>query len=304
MTVRIAFADGVDPGRVDQSDPLADSASAQQHAVRLVREFATAMERRILDHAGQSCEAPDSGSLPPWESLQDQLVHLARVAALGTLAASIAHEIRQPLTAIRVETYAMHRWMNRETPNTAEVAEGIRRIQAQSERAEQVIRSLRALMRREPAVRHPFPLDQAILEILPLVEARIYDADVTLELDLDASLPALHGDRVQIQQVVLNLLLNAVDALRGAPHGGATVALRVGGAGPGMAVLEVADNGPGIDPARIGQIFEPFVSTKSDGMGLGLAICRMIVEAHGGTVQAASADGRTAMTAYLPLQAQ
>lgn len=175
----------------------------------------------------------------------------------------------ETLAAIRVESYAMQRWMNRLTPNTAEVVDGIRRIQAQSERAEQVIRSLRALMRREPTERHPFQLDQAVLDILPLVEARLYDADVTLQLDLDDALPPLYGDRVQIQQVVLNLLLNAVDALRGQPHGVAAVTLRVVPGKPGMALIEVVDNGKGIDPARIDQIFEPFVSTKSDGMGMG-----------------------------------
>lgn len=287
--------------------PAEPVSASPQDAVRLVREFATAMERRILECSGPSgpsapgSTAPDCDPSPLLKSLQDQLVHLARVAALGTLAASIAHEIRQPLTAIRVESYAMQRWMNRPTPNTAEVADGIRRIQAQSERAEQVIRSLRALMRREPTARHPFQLDQAILDILPLVEARIYDADVTLQLDLDATLPPLHGDRVQIQQVVLNLLLNAVDALRGQPHGAAAVTLRVLAGKPGMASIEVVDNGKGIDPARIDQIFEPFVSTKSDGMGMGLAICRMIVDAHNGTIDATSAAGRTTMTVHLPL---
>lgn len=303
MSVREAIA--ADLGR---EMPAAPVDASPQDAVRLVREFAMAMERRILECAGPSGALPLGGASagadpsPLLKILQDQLVHLARVAALGTLAASIAHEIRQPLTAIRVETYAMQRWMNRPTPNTAEVADGIRRIQAQSERAEQVIRSLRALMRREPTERQPFQLDQAILDILPLVEARIYDADVTLELDLDATLPPLHGDRVQIQQVVINLLLNAVDALRGLPHGVAAVTLRAVPGKAGMALIAVEDNGTGIDPARIGQIFEPFVSSKSDGMGLGLAICRMIAEAHGGTIDAASAGGRTAMTVHLPLQ--
>lgn len=302
MTVRDAIAIDLGHAAPPSARLSAPAHPLQLEAVRLVRDIASAMERRILEQAspdGAAAREPDA--VPPLQALQDQLVHLARVAALGTLAASIAHEIRQPLTAIRVETYAIQRWMNRDTPNTAEVAEGVRRIQDQSERAEQVIRSLRALMRREPTERHPFALDQAILELLPLVAARVYDADVTLAFDLDPTLPALHGNRVQIQQVVMNLLLNAIDASRGRPHGGAAIAVRTSGDGERGLSIEVSDNGHGIDPARIDQVFAPFVSTKADGMGIGLAICRMIVEAHGGTIGAASGQGQTTMTVRLPL---
>ncbi|WP_146002022.1 sensor histidine kinase [Cupriavidus pauculus] len=290
-----------DTGRGEAS-PAAAGAAVHRDAVRLVREIAQAMECRILSQASSGTRVPQihATSIPnPW---MDQLVHLSRVAALGTLAASIAHELRQPLTSIRVETYAMQRWINRAEPNVAEVAEGIQRIQASAERAEQVIRSLRALMRQEPPSYHSFQLDQAILDVLPLVEVRFHDTDIRLRLHLDAAVPPVHGDRVQVQQIVLNLLLNAIDALGIRPHGtGAKIDLHVGLTEHGLARIEVVDNGVGIDPGKLPHIFDLFVSTKQEGMGIGLAICRMIAEAHGGTIQAASGEGKTAFTVTLPL---
>lgn len=274
----------------------------QRDAIRMVRDVAEAIERRIqqnLDGFGADTgDCRDDQAIV--QCLHEQMVHLARVATLGTLAASIAHEIRQPLTAIRIEASAIRRWMNRDTPDIDEVVEGIQRIQDQSERAEQVIRSLRALMRREPVILRPFRLDQALLELLPLADCRIQDANVNLQLDLDATLPVVRGDRVQIQQVVLNLLLNAVEARQDVPDGAPTVYLKTRRGYGASAVIEVSDNGKGIAPDQLARIFEPFFSTKDDGMGIGLAVCRSIVELHGGTIEAASSDGQTTVTVTLP----
>ena len=274
----------------------------QRDAIRMVRDIATAIERRIqqnLDGFGADTgDCRDDQAIV--QCLHEQMVHLARVATLGTLAASIAHEIRQPLTAIRIEASAIRRWMNRETPDIDEVVEGIQRIQDQSERAEQVIRSLRALMRREPVTLRPFRLDQALLELLPLADCRIQDANVNLQLDLDAALPVVRGDRVQIQQVVLNLLLNAVEARQDIPDSAPTVYLRTRRGSGASAVIEVSDNGKGIAPDQLTSIFAPFFSTKDDGMGIGLAVCRSIVELHGGTIEATSQDGQTTVTVTLP----
>ncbi|GJG98165.1 sensor histidine kinase [Cupriavidus pauculus] len=285
--------------------PAAETDTANRDAVRLVREIAHAMECRILSHASTGTSPPQVNTAPTPNPWVDQLVHLARVAALGTLAASIAHELRQPLTSIRVETYAMQRWVNRPEPNVAEVTEGIQRIQESSERAEQVIRSLRALMRREPPSYHAISLDQAILDVLPLVEVRLHETDVILRLHLDAGVPPVYGDRVQIQQIVLNLLLNAIDALGSRSHGaGARIDLHVRVNHRGLACIEVVDNGDGIAPDKLRQIFDLFVSTKQDGMGIGLAICRMIAEAHGGSIRAESGEGKTTFAVTLPIASE
>ena len=294
------------PAVTSQSHPPTGTAF-EQEAIRMVRDVAQAIERRIQENlsGAHSDAGPCRTDTTIIQCLQEQMVHLARVATLGTLAASIAHEIRQPLTAIRIEAGAIQRWMNRDSPVAEEVTEGIQRIQEQSERAERVIRSLRALMRREPMSPEPFLLDQAVHDVLPLADCRIHDASVDLQLDFDATLPHVHGDRVQIQQVVLNLLLNAVEARREGPHGGAWVRLRVrrGQYGSGeAAVIDIIDNGRGIAPEQLARIFEPFFSTKDDGMGIGLAICRSIVELHGGTIQAASGDGQTTVTVVLPVK--
>ncbi|MDT6963347.1 MULTISPECIES: sensor histidine kinase [Cupriavidus] len=287
-----------------QSPPPPGSAY-EQEAIQMVRNVALAVERRI--HENLSGAHPHAGPCYTESTiiqcLQEQVVHLARVATLGTLAASIAHEIRQPLTAIRIEAGAIQRWMGRPVPATDEVTEGIARIQEQSERAERVIRSLRALMRREPATPEPFRLDHAVHDVLPLADCRIHDASIDLQLDLDATLPPVQGDRVQIQQVILNLLLNAVEARREGPPGSARVLLRArrGPAGAATAVIEVVDNGRGIAPDKLARVFEPFFSTKDDGMGIGLAICRSIVEVHGGTIAVASGDGQTTVTVTLPV---
>jgi len=268
-----------------------------------------------LRRAAGDCRCADSDALRTAsavvQGMQEQMVHLARVATLGTLAASIAHEIRQPLTAIRLEAYAIQHWMKR-CPGVAdpvtqqvvqEVAEGVHRIQEQSERAEQVIHSLRAMMRSEPNKPQAFTLAQAVRDVLPLLAGRLNDGGIALRIDVDETLPPLHGDSVQIQQVLLNLVLNAIEARKEDCAELPLVELRARRVEPAMLRVEVIDNGGGIAPDQLARIFQPFVSTKSEGMGIGLAICRSIVELHGGSIRAASSEGRTTVTFTLPLQA-
>lgn len=226
---------------------------------------------------------------------------LDRLAVLGTLAASIVHEIRQPLAAILIETYSMQRWMNREVPDTAEVDEGLRRIQALSERVEQIIRSLQALLRQKCAESAPFSLADAVHEMVGHLDGRLQDAGVTLTLDIDGSLPLFMGDRVQLQQVVSNLMLNALDAVQARAHGAPAIVVRLQCEHDAYVRIEVIDNGEGISAEQACQMFEPLASTKVGGMGIGLAISRMIVEAHGGTIAAVSQQGRTSVGARLPL---
>jgi|GEM_PF-6983948 len=275
-----------------------DAPSPTSEAVQLVRDMAQAFEQRILAAEAASCGNADAlHTMRHWES---HLVHLSRVSTLGTLAASIAHEIRQPLTTIQVETYAIQRWMHREIPNLAEIDEGVRRIQGESERAERVIRSLRALMRCEPASSQPFAIGSAIADVLPLIEAALQEANIATEIDIEAGLPLIQGDRVQIQQVVLNLLLNAMDAVRHCPQGTAALRLSARRHGVCQVVIAITDNGKGIVPADLERVFTPFFSTRADGMGVGLAICRLIAEAHGGNIHATSQPGHTTITMHLP----
>lgn len=284
-----------------------NTGTQRDDAIRLVRSVASAIERRLRQEQVEPADLANMASDgkvfhdAALQCLQEQVIHLSRLATLGTLAASIAHEIRQPLTTMRLEAYAIQRWMHRDNCQNNDITEGVRRIQDQAERAEQVIRSLQGLMRREPVAMHPFQLDEAIVGLMPLINSNVLSADVNLQLDLAAGLPPVLGDRIQIQQVVLNLLLNAVEAQRECPPGTGTILLRIWKSAPDAIRIEVTDNGKGISPETMDKIFEPFFSTKGNGMGVGLAISRTIAEQHGGTMHARSGHGRTTMSLVLPV---
>ena len=260
------------------------------------------------------------------EALARELTHVTRVAALGELAASIAHELAQPLTAIRANAEAGRRFLAAPGPGGPDLAEVdaiLADIGADDARATAVIERLRALLRKGEVERAPLDLNAAVAETAGLVAPDAARRGVALTLDLAPALPPVLGDRVQLQQVVLNLLLNGLDAAAGpGPQGdgrppagdgprttGRRGALavrtrRVPDRAPvGEAVeVEVRDNGPGLDPAVAGRLFEPFYTTKPAGLGMGLAISRTIAEAHGGRLRAEGHPaGGAVFTLALPL---
>lgn len=225
---------------------------------------------------------------------QAELAHVNRVATLGQLTASIAHEVNQPLAAVVTNGEACLRWLRRAAPDVGEAEESVERMIANGRRAGEVVARLRALSRREAPRHVPTALDEALTDALALMEWELAQRAVQLDLSLEAGLPEVAGDRVQLQQVVINLVMNAAQAMEEvpAPRRLAIAARRVrleDGA-PGVAV-SVRDHGVGTDPAEIARLFEPFHSSKPGGMGLGLSICRSIVEAHGGRIDAAANAG-------------
>ncbi len=215
----------------------------------------------------------------------DQLAHASRVLTLGELAAALAHELNQPLTAILGNAQAARRLHAQGPESAPEVAETLDDIARETSRAGEIIRRLRELVRRGEARRAPLDLNQAILGLEPLLRSAALEHDVDLSLELHPDLPTVLGDGVQVQQVVLNLARNGLDALRAVPREGRRLRIRTALC-PESAVVEVIDSGPPLEAELVAKLFAPFYTTKPDGLGMGLAITRSIVEAHGGRIVA------------------
>jgi PAS domain S-box-containing protein len=219
---------------------------------------------------------------------QAQVAHIARVTSLGALSASIAHEVNQPLAAIVSHGEASLRWLNREVPRLDEVASSIRHVIANGKRASDIIQRIRALTSKTEQKKNLLTLNEVVEEVVPLVQREASGHYAVLRLDLAPDMPAILGDRIQLQQVIINLILNAVQAMATVDDRTRSVVVRSRVEGGDHVVLEVQDSGPGIDPETAAQIFEAFFTTKPGGMGMGLSICRSIIEAHGGQMRAVS----------------
>lgn len=216
---------------------------------------------------------------------RDEIAHLARVAMLGELSGSLAHELNQPLSAILSNAQAAQRFLARDPPELDKVQEILRDIVKSDKRAGQVITRLRSLFKKEQAQYSAVDVNDAVQDVLALVRSDLLSRQVSVSTELAAELPAVSGDRVQLQQVLLNLLVNGCDAMADAqpPR---SLNVRTELASGGQVILNVIDHGTGIPVEDLERIFEPFVSTKPQGMGLGLAVCRSIVNAHGGRLWA------------------
>ena len=227
---------------------------------------------------------------------QTDLARVSTLTTLGELAASIAHELRQPLSAVAMSGSATLRWLNRESPDIDEARDAAARTVREAQRAEEVIRGLRALFgARETLHRGSFDMRDAIREVLALVRGELRRHGIAVRTDLASELPTVVGDRVQLQQVLLNLVLNGMDAMRSADGGGAReLVLRAESAGPEGVAIAVDDSGVGLDPATAERIFDAFFTTKEKGLGMGLSICRSIVAAHGGRLSASPHSPRGA----------
>jgi PAS domain S-box-containing protein len=225
---------------------------------------------------------------------RSQLEHVTRISTLGELTASIAHEVNQPLAAVVTNGEAGLRWLQRDEPNLEEVRAAVERTIGNGRRASEVIARLRALARKSNPSHTVLTLNDIVADVIPLVEREMLNNDVALRLDLEAPAPPVLGDRVQLAQVVINLVVNAIHAM--SQIGGRRRLLSISSktsledSNSQLAVLEIQDTGTGIDPKIASNIFTAFHTTKADGMGMGLSISRTIVESHGGSISATSGD--------------
>ena len=221
---------------------------------------------------------------------QAELAHVTRVTTLGELTASIAHEVNQPLAAIVTNGEACLRWLGRDVPQLDEARTAVERVISDGKRASEVIRRLRALAKKTGPQKASLSVNDVIGEAILLVQREVLLHRVMLRLELAPALPSVVGDRVQLQQVIINLLVNGIQAM--ALVSGRPRELRIESQQHEAEVLVVVqDSGIGIDPENASRLFSPFFTTKPNGMGMGLSICRSIVEAHGGRVWASRNGG-------------
>ena len=216
------------------------------------------------------------------EEASRNLAHATRMSTMGALAGSLAHELNQPLTAILSNAQAGSRFLAKPTPDVAEVREVLQDIAQAAKRAGEVIRQLRTLVKKEDLRFDELELHHLVQEVVRLLHSDTVIRKVRIVLDFDKDPHSVRGDAVQLQQVILNLMLNAFDAMKDILESERAVCIRTRLANGSEVQVEVSDRGTGIHPERLARLFEPFQTTKQEGLGLGLAISRTIVEAHGG----------------------
>jgi signal transduction histidine kinase len=223
--------------------------------------------------------------------LEADLAHINRVSMMGELAASIAHEVNQPLAGIVSNGSACLRWLDGDAPDVDEAREAVRDIVRDGKRAGEVIARIRTLTKRTGPPREKLDLDQTIREVLALVAEEAKRSSVTIRtLCADDVFPVL-GDRVQLQQVMLNLVMNAIEAMSSVSERARQLVITIRNVDADRVQVTVQDSGTGLDPNTLGRIFDAFYTTKPGGMGMGLSISRSILQSHGGRLWATSNDG-------------
>jgi PAS domain S-box-containing protein len=234
---------------------------------------------------------------------QNQLAHANRVTAMGQLAASIAHEVKQPIAATVINAEAALRWLDRRPPDLEEVRQTLACIAKDGNRAAEVIDEIRALIKKAPPRKDRLEINGAIREVIGLTRGEVVKNGVWVHAELAEGLPLIQGDRVQLQQVILNLVINSVEAMSGVGEGARELLISTGKAEPDSVLVAVRDSGPGLAPATLERLFESFYTTKPSGLGLGLSICRSIIEAHGGRLWACANVPRGAVFQFtMPAQ--
>jgi signal transduction histidine kinase len=244
----------------------------------------------VFDESGEFVEfvgtAMDVTERRRAEEERQALAHANRVATMGELTASIAHEVKQPIAATVMNAQGALRWLDAQPPKPEEVRQALERIARDGLRAGEVINHIRALVEKAPPRKEALALNEVIREVIALLHGEVVKHGIALQMQLAEGLPPIQGDRVQLQQVVLNLILNAIEAMRGVGEGARELRVSTVKAGAGGVRVAVQDTGPGLDPVKLERLFEAFYTTKSGGLGMGLSICRSIVEAHGGQLWA------------------
>jgi PAS domain S-box-containing protein len=215
-----------------------------------------------------------------------ELAHANRLATMGQLTASIAHEVNNPIAATLINAETALRWLTGQQPNVERATQALHRIVQDGNRAAGIIDGIRALIRKAPARREDLRINETIMEVVAVIRGEILKNGVSLQMQLADNLPLIEGDRVQLQQVALNLMVNAVEAM-GKSGDDRRELLISTQPQPGCVLVSIRDSGPGLSQADLDRVFDAFYTTKSSGLGMGLSICRSIVEAHGGRLWAA-----------------
>jgi PAS domain S-box-containing protein len=273
--LRLRRADGEYRWHRSRGDPLSDRQGniIQWFGLSVDIDEAKKAEDRLRRSESHLAEA------------QLELAHANRVATMGQLTSSIAHEVNQPITAAVTYALAARRFLSAEPPNFREVGDALSLIIKEGNRAGEVVGRIRALVTKAPARKDTVEINDAILEAIALTRTEAANNCVSVRTQLSEDLPRLQGDRVQLQQVLLNLIINAIEAMRDISEGERELLISSRSEPDGVSV-EVRDSGPGLAPANLDRVFEAFYTTKPSGLGLGLSICRSIIEAHNGRLWA------------------
>jgi signal transduction histidine kinase len=230
-----------------------------------------------------------------YREMQSELAHANRVATMGQLTASIAHEIKQPVTAARTYAAAALRFLDKRPPDLAEVREALTCIVDETARTRDVVDRIGSLIKKASPRKEVVDLNAAILEVTALTRSEAVKTGVTMGTQLAGELPRIRCDRVQLQQVLLNLIVNAIQSMGGVADGDRKLHISTVNIEPEGVCVAVRDTGHGLRPESLPRLFEPFYTTKPDGMGMGLSICRSIIEAHGGRLWAIGCEPRGAL---------
>jgi len=232
-----------------------------------------------------------------------ELAHANRVATMGELSASITHEVMQPVAAAVNNTSAALRWLGKEPPDLEQARQALNRVFANGNRVSEVIGRIRALIKKAPPRKDDLEINKVILEVIALARGEVVKNGVSVQTQLADGLSLIQGDRVELQQVVLNLIINAVEALSSVSEGSRELVITTGKGEPDGVLVVVRDSGPGLSSPGLERIFEAFYTTKPGGLGMGLSICRSIIEAHGGRLWATAAQPQGATFQFtLPAQ--
>ncbi len=234
----------------------------------------------IIQHRRRSRAEEES------QRLRDERAHISRVLAMGEIAASLAHELNQPLSAIRSYAQAAQRFLNNDPSEPGEAGKALAGIVAGNRRAEEVIKRIRMTLKKEPFKRSCLDVRDLIQEVIMLVRRKAKEQNILLRLELAAGLPPVFGDRIQLQQVLFNLIINGIEAMAAVGGSFREIVVLASGEKSDAVMISVRDSGIGIDEKQENFLFDAFYTTKSDGMGMGLSISRSIIEDHGGRLWA------------------
>jgi PAS domain S-box-containing protein len=236
--------------------------------------------------ASKQAEAKARETERRYREAQLELEHANRVAIVGHLSASIAHEVNQPIAAAVTNADTALRWLNAQSPNLEKARQALGRIVENGNRAAEVIAGIRALIKKESPRRDRLTVNETILEVIAMTQSEALKNGVSVRTQLAKDLPVIEANKVQLQQVILNLIINAIQAMTGVDGGSRELLISTGDAGSEGVLVAVADTGPGLSSVGFERLFEAFYTTKPSGLGMGLPICRSIIEAHGGRLWA------------------